>query len=110
MKALFIGIKEAKKLKIDKLWVESDSTSVVTAILTSKLPWNFFQNWWTASEFLDTIQWRLTHCFREGNGPTDKLANHAALTKATSTWNATSRFISHLITWEAMGRPHYRFL
>ncbi|XP_043687764.1 uncharacterized protein LOC122638981 [Telopea speciosissima] len=109
MAAFFIGIKEAQRLKVEKLWVECDSASVVSAILSSKIPWSFLQVWWSATSYFHSSQWRITHCYREGNTLADALAKRAATSKVSCIWDTMPSFILHSVVWEALGRPLYRF-
>ncbi|XP_043699851.1 uncharacterized protein LOC122650507 [Telopea speciosissima] len=108
MAAFSIGINEVKDLEVERLWVECDSATVVTGILSSKIPWDFLQRWWTAENYLKSIQWRITHCYREGNATVDALANRVANSKTSENWNGSPNFIAHTTTWEALGRPYYR--
>ncbi|XP_043717736.1 uncharacterized protein LOC122665651 [Telopea speciosissima] len=109
MAASKVGIKEARELCISKLWIESDSTATVTIILSRMIPWCLMQYWWSISPFPDSIQWRITHCYREANVAVDALANHAAKGEISSIWQATPIFISQAVSWDALGWPYYRF-
>ncbi|XP_043687429.1 uncharacterized protein LOC122638637 [Telopea speciosissima] len=109
MAAFFLGIKEAQELEMQRVWVECDSATVVNGILASNMPWEFIQRWWSIKVYLNSIQWRISHCYREGNVPADVLANRAAYTKATEKWNDSPSFIAHSIDREATGRSYYRF-
>ncbi|XP_043705324.1 uncharacterized protein LOC122655171 [Telopea speciosissima] len=107
--AFIAGVKEARDLGIDKLWIESDSAAMVVAILSCKIPWQVLQKWWSISHFLDSIQWRLTHCYREANALADALANYAARQQCDRKWTSTPDFITSKVGYDALGRPYYRF-
>ncbi|XP_043697757.1 uncharacterized protein LOC122648611 [Telopea speciosissima] len=109
MGAFFSGIRRACDLKADKLWIECDSEATVKSILSRKFPWFHMQDWWSVSTLLDTIQWRIAHCFRESNSAADSLANFVAKRKASTVWNAPPSFILHKVSWEALEHPYYRF-
>ncbi|XP_043717590.1 uncharacterized protein LOC122665499 [Telopea speciosissima] len=107
--AFFTGMKQAQELNIGKLWIESDSAALVSAVLNHSIPWCFMQNWWTISEYLDTIQWRITHCYREANSAADALANQVAKGRSSTFWDVTPSFVAQIVNGEALSRPHYRF-
>ncbi|XP_057790907.1 uncharacterized protein LOC131008020 [Salvia miltiorrhiza] len=60
-----------------KIWFEADSAYVVNALLTKsgKVPWRFQALWRRALSFLDHMDFRITHIFREGNVPADIMAS-----------------------------------
>ncbi|XP_043720922.1 uncharacterized protein LOC122668421 [Telopea speciosissima] len=94
MAAFFLGIREAKELPVERLWVECDSALVVYGILASNISWDFLQQWWSAESYLSSIQWRVTHCYREGNAPADALAKWAVTNKTSEKWDDLPIFIA----------------
>ncbi|XP_043717944.1 uncharacterized protein LOC122665876 [Telopea speciosissima] len=107
--AFFTGVGHAREMGAENIWIECDSEAVVSTILSSKLPWYLMNKWWKASSFLDTIRWRITHCYREAKSAADALATHAAKRKCTTCWTSPPHFIMHTVYWEALERPFYRF-
>ncbi|XP_057767409.1 uncharacterized protein LOC130987739 [Salvia miltiorrhiza] len=56
-----------------QLWLEADSTYIVRLLQTRsvEVPWRFL----AASKNLDDFQFHVSHIYREGNKPTDLMAN-----------------------------------
>ncbi|XP_043717741.1 uncharacterized protein LOC122665656 [Telopea speciosissima] len=106
----FVGIHHAMSLHVENLWVECDSLAVVSCITEQGIPWIFQQRWWHYKRYLDSITWKVTHCFREVNTVADRLANHVASTSSSNVWESPPSFIMSEITREALKRPRYRFL
>ncbi|XP_043725771.1 uncharacterized protein LOC122672347 [Telopea speciosissima] len=109
MAAFMVGVNMACELGVDKIWIESDSAALVTTVLSRKVPWYFLQRWWSAMAFLDSIQWRITHCYREANAAADALANNAAKQKSLGFWDNPPPFIAAAVSNDAHGRPYCRF-
>ncbi|XP_043725488.1 uncharacterized protein LOC122672044 [Telopea speciosissima] len=109
LEAFFAGVKHAREIGVEKLWIECDSEAVVSAILSCKIPWSLMHKWGNTSTFLNSIQWRITHCYREANSAADALATQAAKRKITSCWSVPPLFIKQTMYWEALQWPFYRF-
>ncbi|XP_057774769.1 uncharacterized protein LOC130993749 [Salvia miltiorrhiza] len=60
-----------------KIWIEADSTYVVSILSTKsdRVPWRFKALWRRTLSLLDNMEFRITHIFREGNVPADIMAS-----------------------------------
>ncbi|XP_043717805.1 uncharacterized protein LOC122665721 [Telopea speciosissima] len=96
--AFFTGVSQAQELAIDKLWIENDSTALVAAVLNRTYPWKYMQDWWRVVAYLDSIQWRITHCFREANSAADALATHAAKRRTSTKWDSAPSFVTCMVS------------
>ncbi|XP_043725602.1 uncharacterized protein LOC122672168 [Telopea speciosissima] len=107
--ALLGGLSKAKEMGFRELWIESDSASVVSSIQSSNIPWFARQRWMVLEPYLDSCNWKITHCFREANPIVDFLAKQAAKLGSSVTNCALPRHIEDQLARDAMGLPRYRF-
>ncbi|XP_042499870.1 uncharacterized protein LOC122078067 [Macadamia integrifolia] len=73
--ALIEGILLAKEKKAPSLWIESDSIAIVLAVQVRSIPWYIYQDWISCLSFLNSINLKITHCFREANIVADFLVS-----------------------------------
>ncbi|XP_042486215.1 cytochrome P450 1A2-like [Macadamia integrifolia] len=76
------------------LWIESDSAAVVAATQKMHIPWFVLQKWRFALPFLQSITWKITHCFHEANTVAEFLAKKAAKSGAS---DYSTTFPSHML-------------
>ncbi|XP_042477785.1 uncharacterized protein LOC122059169 [Macadamia integrifolia] len=107
--AVMEAILVAMNMNARGLWIESDSAAVVAATQKMHIPWFVLQKWRFALPFLQSITWKITHCFREANTVADFLAKKAAKSGAS---DYSTTFPSHVLDDlenDASGRHSFRF-
>ncbi|XP_019433776.1 PREDICTED: uncharacterized protein LOC109340519 [Lupinus angustifolius] len=92
------------------LWIEVDS-SMLLDIFSGKSnpPWSLQNDWIKCKEKLHTMNYNITHIFREGNNCADKLASFGIVSRTHTVWNAIPSFIFSDYTMNRLGMPNYRF-
>ncbi|XP_042488955.1 uncharacterized protein LOC122069075 [Macadamia integrifolia] len=90
--AVMEAILVAMNMNARGLWIELDSAAVVAATQKMHIPWFVLQKWRFALPFLQSITWKITHCFREANTVADFLAKKAAKSGAS---DYSTTFPSH---------------
>ncbi|XP_042477621.1 uncharacterized protein LOC122058969 [Macadamia integrifolia] len=109
VEGLMEGLLRAKAMNITCLWVEFDSSSVVLAIQQRKIPWYALQRWMHLNPFLDSISWKISHNFREGNSIADYLARDAAKTGISGDNAVLPSHILDLLQRDLDGRLPFQF-
>ncbi|XP_042484804.1 uncharacterized protein LOC122065079 [Macadamia integrifolia] len=107
--AVLEGLIMAKRYGVSEVWVESDSAGVVSAVQKNQVPWFVLQRWRAILPHLNSISWKISHCFREANVVADYLARKASKSGITET---SVTFPSHImmeIENDAMDRHRFRF-
>ncbi|XP_042483836.1 uncharacterized protein LOC122064185 [Macadamia integrifolia] len=102
------GIRHAMGQRITNLWIETDSVAVVTAVQGKSLPWFALQKWLSLQHYLNSISWKITHCFREANPIADYLAKSAAKTGLSGTMKDFPTHIIEEIRWDSFSKPRFR--
>ncbi|XP_077228461.1 uncharacterized protein LOC143861420 [Tasmannia lanceolata] len=75
IKAICIGVEVAKRLGITHLWIEADSNFAVNSFAKlSDPPWKNLSEISKCWKFLNTIDWKITHIWREANSVADLLS------------------------------------
>ncbi|KAK1281666.1 hypothetical protein QJS10_CPB22g00001 [Acorus calamus] len=95
----------------EPLWIESDSTLVVNTVLGK------FKATPKTQPYVLHIQallsslksWKISHIFREGNKPADKLASFGIHNTIETVWHSPPAFIATLVDDDANEIPSYRF-
>ncbi|XP_057786559.1 uncharacterized protein LOC131004004 [Salvia miltiorrhiza] len=79
--AIISAIQIANRCGWHKLWIEADSTYVVSLLnsRSSAVPWRFKASWNNILEMLEGFSLQVTHIFREGNKAADIMANQKRL-------------------------------
>ncbi|XP_077221686.1 uncharacterized protein LOC143855449 [Tasmannia lanceolata] len=73
--AICTGVAAAMALGITKLWIEADSTFVVASVDKSSHPtWKNLPDIKKAWSYLDSIDWRISHIWREANSAANYLS------------------------------------
>ncbi|XP_042497512.1 uncharacterized protein LOC122076249 [Macadamia integrifolia] len=99
VEGLMEGLMRAKEMNFNQLWVESDSSAVVTSLHQRKIPWFALQRWSTI----------ISHSYREGNSIADYLARDAVNSGVSADNMTLPSHIQDMLARDAEGRPRYRF-
>ncbi|XP_042501990.1 uncharacterized protein LOC122079520 [Macadamia integrifolia] len=108
--ALMEGILKAKELQVDALWIEMDSVAMVVALQSKSIPWFVLQDWLSVKDYLNSINWKITHCFREANCIADFLAKAVAKSRNSDVNISFPPHIRSEIAHDAESRPRFRFI
>lgn len=112
--AEFMGIILAVECAFQKnwlnLWIESDSKLVTLAIKSPQIvPWQIKNRWLNCLTLLQSMNFLLTHIYREGNHCADKLANLSLSISDYMWWSSTPVNIREDLVKNRLGLPYYRF-
>ncbi|XP_042487034.1 uncharacterized protein LOC122067264 [Macadamia integrifolia] len=108
--AVIAGLEQAKINGFQHLWIECDSTAVVILLSKGLVPWFALQRWRSLLSFLNSINWKVTHCYREANVIADFLAKSSARFEVSYPVEAWPRLVSMELELDANQRPRYRFM
>jgi ribonuclease HI len=105
------AIEIAYHLNWKNLWLETDSSVVVSAFNNSFEPvvWNLRNRWHTTLSLLNDMNCIVTHIHREGNQVADLLAKHGLSLPTLSHWNDAPLFIRDSLVKNQLGLPNFRF-
>lgn len=109
--AATVAIFKAQEFKWRNLWLESDSTFVVNLLKnrSDKVPWRLQSRWLTCLDFVNSINFQISHKFREGNKAADALANYGAQHPGSHWWSTNPSFVSEFINDDSCNRENFRF-
>lgn len=111
--ACMYATEKAKELQLTRIWLETDSLSVVKAFKTGLgVPWRMKIRWHNCLLYCTSITFICTHVFREGNMIADALAkNGKGLALYSSQWwDAPPSLISSLYNRDRLGLPFSKTL
>jgi ribonuclease HI len=92
------------------LWLETDSMLVVSAFKSSKtIPWQLKNRWDNCILLLISMNFFVTHIFREGNTCADKFANLGLSILTINWWSQPPFHIREDIVRNMLGLPYFRF-
>jgi ribonuclease HI len=93
-----------------KLWLETDSTTVVEALTNTnkQVPWFLRNRWLNMKARMLEMDCVITHIYREGNQPADILANHGLTIHNLSTWEEAPLFLHASLERNKFGFPCFR--
>jgi len=92
-------------------WLESDSMLVVNAFSNSNIvPWHLSNRWLNCMKLLTSMNFVISHIFREGNQCVDSLANFGLTIQGLFSWESAPSFISSFLVQNKLGMPNYRFV
>ncbi|XP_042485986.1 uncharacterized protein LOC122066233 [Macadamia integrifolia] len=97
------GIKLARAKGFQQLWIESDSSTVVSFFHHRLIPWFALQEWNHFLNYLNAIEWKISHCYREANLVVDFLAKEAAKTGTSFDDVSLSLCIRHELVIDKAG-------
>ncbi|XP_042479784.1 ribonuclease H-like [Macadamia integrifolia] len=107
--AVLEGILLARHHNARGVWIESDSASVLSAVQRREIPWFALQKWRFSIPFLESVQWKITHCFHEANVVADFQARKASKSCISE---FSVEFPSHVVAElasDALDRHRFRF-
>jgi len=92
------------------IWIETDSALVVMAANSSdQVPWELRNRWLNVMTNLNTMNYLVSHIFREGNQIADLLANHSLTIPSINVWQEVPMFIKDCYIKNELGWPNFRF-
>ena len=93
------------------IWLESDSTYVVYLLSnwSTKVPWSLRSRWIRCLKIIESINFRVSHIFREGNKVADDLSKFAVNHEAPMWWFEVPDFCKRSYGDDLIGQGGYRF-
>jgi ribonuclease HI len=93
----------------NNLWLETDSTLVVLAFKSSSLvPWVLSNRWHNCLLLTQSMNFIVSHIFREGNFCADGLANIGLFLDRLTFWNELPLVIKDNFDADRLGKPFFR--
>jgi ribonuclease HI len=93
----------------NNLWLETDSTLVVLAFKSSSLvPWVLSNRWHNCLLLTESMNFIVSHIFREGNFCADGLANIGLFLDRLTFWNELPLVIKDNFDADRLGKPFFR--
>ncbi|XP_058732705.1 uncharacterized protein LOC131604270 [Vicia villosa] len=109
--ATIMAIEKAMMMKWKKLWIETDCKLVVLAISNSNLvPWSLKSRWLTCWEYTLSIDFRISHIYREANFCADFLENIGFRSKSISWFSYVHKEITKDYLLDKIGTPRLRLI
>jgi len=94
----------------DHLWIESDSKLATLALKSPIIvPWELKNRWLNCMRKLNSMQFILTHIYREDNHYADKLANLRLTVTNFIWWQSPLVVIREDLVRNRLGLPNFRF-
>lgn len=91
------------------LWLECDSSLVVTAFSNSAIvPWQLQTRWKIYLQLTTSMRFRISHIFREENTCVDKLANFGVSSCCNYWWDLIPNFIREDFLRNRISLPNFR--
>ncbi|KAK2364401.1 hypothetical protein QL285_089276 [Trifolium repens] len=92
------------------LWLESDSTLVVSAFTNPKksVAWPLRNRWKNVLFMISQMNFIVTHTYREGNMVADLIANFGLSAPHLTSWESAPMFISDALEKNKLGMPCFR--
>ncbi|CAJ2646936.1 unnamed protein product [Trifolium pratense] len=95
----------------NNLWLETDSTLVVKAFKSSSLvPWALRNRWLNCLLLTQSMNFVVSHVFREGNFCADSLANIGLTLDRLTIWNDVPLVIKDSFEANRLGKPFFRVM
>ncbi|CAJ2636606.1 unnamed protein product [Trifolium pratense] len=93
------------------LWLESDSTLVVMTFNSSVLvPWELSNRWRNCLRITRSMNFVVSHVYREGNQCADGLTNIGLTIDRFTIWNELPQQISGFFVDNSLGKPSFRLI
>lgn len=111
LSAIIIGIEFAYQRGWHCLWLESDSSSVISALQSSDFdpPWPLHTQWSICLDRIRKMTFYASHIYREGNLVADNFAN-MGLSSPSLTWHDSPPMaVRATLFSDYVGLPGYRF-
>lgn len=94
-----------------KLWLETDSQLVVLAFNNSScVPWRLRNRWENCNNLLISMNFMVTHIYREGNQCADSLANIGLSTQGLFLGESVLSLLASQYSKDKLGMPSFRFV
>lgn len=109
--ACMFAFEWAKRLKLDKIWLETDSLAVIKAFTNHEgVPWKMVVRWQNCLIFSSSIRCICTHVLREGNLDADAMAKHGQNLAmfAAQWWNTAPLFVTPFLYRDSLALPYMR--
>ena len=108
---VIIAIKIAYEKKWNKLWIESDSKLATLALKSSHIiPAKLTNRWNNCIMLLNSMEFFVSHIYREGNHGANKLANLGLSLPIFTWWSSPPIVIREDLVKNKLGLPYYRNL
>jgi ribonuclease HI len=92
-------------------WLETDSKLVVMAFSNDAIvPWNLSNRWFNCKKLISSMNFVVSHVYREGNQCADSLSNIGLSLHGLFVWETVPPFISSQVGKEKLGMPSFRFV
>ena len=93
------------------LWLETDSQLVVLAFKNSScVPWTLRNRWENCNNLLISMNFMVTHIYREGNQCADSLANIGLSTQGLFLGEFVPSLLASRYSKDKLGMPSFRFV
>ncbi|XP_050222822.1 uncharacterized protein LOC126672915 [Mercurialis annua] len=94
IEAAIYAVLKASEMGFQFVWLECDSIYVVNLFKRRdmQIPWKLRLRWIACLKYINSIQFVVSHIFREGNAVADDLARHGALNNGVFWWNQSPDF------------------
>ncbi|XP_019430046.1 PREDICTED: uncharacterized protein LOC109337520, partial [Lupinus angustifolius] len=111
MKSAILVIECAHKKGWNSIWLKCNSSLVVDIFNgKSKVPWKLQARWTICKIHLSSMNFKVSHIYREGNACADSLAKFGISSNTYTWWNSIPTFIHSHFYRNWLGLPNYRFL
>ncbi|KAL4192028.1 hypothetical protein AMTRI_Chr06g170200 [Amborella trichopoda] len=97
-----------RKCFID-VWIECDSFGIILAIRSGLLPWCIQTRWKNVIASLNKFSWKISHMYKQANTATDKMAKIGCHMTSYQEWDTYPNSFRYHISWDAAGKPIYKF-
>jgi len=92
-------------------WLETDSMLVVVAFANDTIvPWNLCNRWCNCKKLTLSMNFVISHIFREGNQCVDSLANVGLSIQGLFSWETAPAEVLCYIGRNKLGLPSFRFM
>lgn len=92
------------------IWLETDSQLVVMAFSNGlDIPWKLQNRWSNCIGLVKTMNFNVTHIYREGSVCADRLASYGLHHQGFTWWDSFPSFIGEEFGRNRLGLPNYRF-
>ncbi|XP_019434823.1 PREDICTED: uncharacterized protein LOC109341375 [Lupinus angustifolius] len=109
-KAALMAVEFAKKKGWNSIWLECDSSLVVDMFKgEAEVSWKLAAKWCRCRTTLSSMDFHVSHIFREGNACVDMLAKFGVNSKTFIWWNDIPSFIHYEFSRNWLALPNYRF-
>ncbi|WCJ34681.1 hypothetical protein M5689_015975 [Euphorbia peplus] len=111
LRAAIMAIYIARDKGWNNLWLECDSSYVVSLFRARSwdVPWSVRSDWIRCLQMLSSMNFVVSHIFREGNGVADALSKYGQTCSIFAWWHSCPTFCGTLVSDDLSGKDHFRF-